>query len=1058
MKCSIGTPYTRTLLSVLTVLILSTTSGAAQMDNPRNAFPTSTILLEAFKNPPASYRSTPFWVWNDRMTPELVDEGLADLHRHGAGAVFIHPRPGLITPYLSEEWLSLCDHAVKSAKRLGMQVWLYDENSYPSGFAGGHVPANLPDAKRTGLKMTSATELPPSFPVEPLVVLAKDSAGFSDITPHLKTRTFGPGEYRIFTRIYDRPSPWHGGFTYVDLLRPEVTREFINVTMGAYERLLGEEFGRAIPGVFQDEAEIHPPSDPGAQVVTYTPALFDAFRTKWRYDLKTALPSLFEETGEWRTVRHDFFTTVLELFIKGWAKPYFEYCETHNLKLTGHYWEHEWPRPVMNPDNMACAAYAQMPGIDVLMNEFKMETHAQFGNARIVKEIRSVANQMGYERTLSETYGASGWDLSFADQKRIGDWEYALGVNFLNQHLNYVSIKGARKRDHPPSFSYHAPWWDHYNILADYFGRLSVALCAGEQINRILLLEPTTTAWMYSRPQWKNSPVDTIGTTFQNFVNTLESAQVEYDLGSEDILRNHGTVLQKHLVVGRRAYDLIILPPGMENLDDPTVVLLQTYLKNGGNVICYGNPPEYVDGRRSDRVLALSTEFSGTWTQCLDDETIAAVNRLSPPVMTFRDNRGTASSVPLVFHHRRVLDDCQILFVANTRTEQYEGEILAPGQSCDTWDLFTGSSAPYPCVAEKQQIRIRVSIPPSGSMLLCLRNTARTVSAVRSVHMTDIPSSGETIVKRLAPNVLTVDYCDLALNGKTERDLYFYQAQQKAFGRHGLERNPWDGAVQFKSTILEKDTFATESGFDATFHCVVAEGVDRKSLRAVVEQPELFRVTVNGKSVTTQKGAWWLDKDFGLFDIGKSVASGDNRITVASSPFTVHSELEPVYILGNFSLEPWERGFRVVPESALRLGAWNEQGLPFYANVVGYTRTFDLTGKQVKSGRFAVRLGKWNGTMATVSVNGRDAGVIAFPPYELDVTKALKPGKNSICINVSGSLKNTLGPHHNNPSLGRAWPSQFQQGATEGVAAGREYSTVGYGLFEDFTLLKYVSE
>ncbi|HSQ77128.1 MAG TPA: glycosyl hydrolase, partial [Bacteroidota bacterium] len=512
MKCSTGAPYTRAFLSVLTPLILSTTSGTAQMNTTANSFPTSTVLFEAFKKPPASYRTTPFWVWNDRMTPELVDEGLADLHRHGAGAVFIHPRPGLITPYLSEEWLSLCRHAVRSAGKIGMQVWLYDENSYPSGFAGGHVPANMPDAKRTGLKMTSATELPTSFPAGSVVVLAKDSVGFTDITSHLRTRTFGPGEYRIFTRIYDQPSPWHGGFTYVDLLRPEVTREFINVTMGAYERVLGEEFGRTIPGVFQDEAEIRPPNEPGAQVITYTPALFDAFSTMWGYDLKTSLPCLFEETGEWRTVRHDFFATVLDLFIKGWAKPYFEYCGTHNLTLTGHYWEHEWPRPVMNPDNMACAAYAQMPGIDVLMNEFNMDHHAQFGNARIVREIRSVANQMGYERTLSETYGASGWDLSFADQKRIGDWEYALGVNFLNQHLHYVSLKGARKRDHPPSFSYHEPWWDHYTILAEYFGRLGVALCAGEQINRILVLEPTTTAWMYNRPQWKNSPVDTIGT------------------------------------------------------------------------------------------------------------------------------------------------------------------------------------------------------------------------------------------------------------------------------------------------------------------------------------------------------------------------------------------------------------------------------------------------------------------------------------------------------------------------------------------------------------------
>ena len=81
--------------------------------------------------------------------------------------------------------------------------------------------------------------------------------------------------------------------------------------------------------------------------------------------------------------------------------------------------------------------------------------------------------------------------------KRIGDWLEVLGVNTLNQHVDYITIRGARKRDHPQSFSYHEPWWDAYHVSAEYLARLSAALTQGEQINRILVLEPTTTAWMY---------------------------------------------------------------------------------------------------------------------------------------------------------------------------------------------------------------------------------------------------------------------------------------------------------------------------------------------------------------------------------------------------------------------------------------------------------------------------------------------------------------------------------------------------------------------------------
>jgi hypothetical protein len=499
------------------------------------ALPSSAVadVFQKFQDPPAEYRSAPLWVWNDRITREQIDGQLSDFKAHGIGGVFIHPRPGLVTPYLSPEWLSLVRHAVDVGKKLGMKVWLYDENSYPSGFAGGHVPAQMPDAVRTGLRMTTAAELPKTFERRPLLILRKTASGFEEVAAKTGEPNPGPGAYYIFDLNRQAPNPWYGGFTYVDLMRRDVTEKFLDVTMNAYKSAIGDEFGGVVPGVFQDEAEISPAGGRDMVVVNYTPALFDRFQAQWGYDLRLRLPSLFDDIGDWQRVRHNYYATLLQLFIENWAKPYFDYCTANNLLFTGHYWEHEWPRPVVNPDSMAFGAYAHMPGIDILMNDFQLDNHAQFGNARAVKEIRSAANQTGRPRTMSETFGAGGWDMTFFDQKRIADWEYALGVNFLNQHLSYVTIKGARKRDHPLSFSYHEPWWNSYKILADYFGRLSVALSSGRQDNRILVIEPTTTAWMYYSARGETEKVKAIGKDFQDFINRLEAAQVEYDLGSE---------------------------------------------------------------------------------------------------------------------------------------------------------------------------------------------------------------------------------------------------------------------------------------------------------------------------------------------------------------------------------------------------------------------------------------------------------------------------------------------------------------------------------------------
>jgi hypothetical protein len=166
-----------TLCSLL--LIALCVSGARAQEQIRSSYQSA---LSTFRDPPAAYRSTPLWVWNDRITRLQIEEQLRDFKSHGIGGVFIHPRPGLITPYLSEEWLDLCKHAVSVGKELGMKIWIYDENSYPSGFAGGHVPAAMPDAVRSGLKMVHASALPSRFDQTPLVVLMKQGDAYVDIT------------------------------------------------------------------------------------------------------------------------------------------------------------------------------------------------------------------------------------------------------------------------------------------------------------------------------------------------------------------------------------------------------------------------------------------------------------------------------------------------------------------------------------------------------------------------------------------------------------------------------------------------------------------------------------------------------------------------------------------------------------------------------------------------------------------------------------------------------------------------------------------------------------
>lgn len=1010
-------------------------------------------VRNAFLDPPAEYRSAPLWVWNGRVTKEEIESQLADFQSKGIGGVFIHPRPGLITPYLSEEWLQLCRDAVAAGKSLGLKVWVYDENSYPSGFAGGHVPAEMPDSTGLGLRLSKMKRIPASFEETPVVILKKTDSGFEDITASPRgpgeASNLGEGSYYIFDIQKAKPSPWFGGFTYVDLMRRDVTEKFLGITLGAYKKSIGDEFGTTVPGSFQDEAHISPAG--GRDTMNYTPQIFEFFQKKWGYDLRPYLPSIFEEVGDWRTVRHNFYATTLDLFIENWARPYYEYCEANNLQLTGHYWEHEWPTPRLSPDNMAMAAFAQVPGIDCLMNQWATGPHAQFGNARAVKEVRSVANQLGRRRTLSETYGAGGWDLTFIDQKRIADWEFALGINFINQHLSYMTIMGARKRDHPQSFSYHEPWWSAYNIMGDYLGRLSVVTSMGEQLNRILIIEPTTTAWMYYSPSLPSEKLQAIGAGFTNFINRLEAAQVGYDLASEEILKNHGRAEEAKMVVGGRAYETVVLTAEIENLNGPTVNLLSRYLESGGRVVCLSGSVGFVDGQPSDRMVRLSEAHRSNWATMTPDGAIEELIETCAPDIRFS---GLDGDPDMFFHQRRVLPDAELVFLANIHPDRkISGRFTARGKSVEDWDPFTGDISPYPADSQEGNVVVAFEIPAGGSRLFCLRPKKGPHVQEPDARWAEHVPDGELSVRAESPNVLTIDYCDLKIGDKEAKDLYFYDAQRMAFQDHGFDRNPWDSAVQYKTSLLDLDRFAPESGFEAAYWFESDPGVDSSSLRLVVERPTLYQVYMNGRKVEPLPDQWWLDQAWGVFEIGNHCQPGRNTVSLKCSPFSIHAELEPVYILGDFGLVEGDKGFRLVPSTALNLGPWSQQGRPLYPSGVRYSKTYTLSTPDPEKERIIVRLGHWLGSVAEVRVDGNSAGFIVCAPFELDITESLKGGKNVVSVIVFGTLKNTLGPHHNSPALGTAWPGMFQKGAAGGIPPGSAYSVVGYGLFEDFKLL-----
>ncbi len=662
-----------------------------------------------FKSPSPEYTTAPFFVWNYKITKEEIDKYLTDFKNSGSSQVFVHPRPGLITEYLSDEWFDLYKYTIDKGKELGMLVWIYDENSYPSGFAGGHVPDQMPESynQGQGLVMKEFQTLPDTAE-KYFLCLKEENGAFTDITTSVAGEKGKTGKYLLFSRTYFRKGGWYGGFTYVDLLYPGVTEKFLEITMDSYEKHIGSEFGKTIPGVFTDEPEI---GSPGG--IRWTPDLFDVFLEKWGYDLKTNLPSLFQEVGDWKKVRHNYTQTLLQLFIDRWAKPYYNYCEAKGLKFTGHYWEHSWPGMQQGGDNMSMYAWFQVPGVDMLFNQYDdSSVRAQFGNIRAIKELASAANQTGRQRKMSETYGGGAWELTFTDMKRLGDWEYALGVNLMNQHLSHFTLAGARKYDYPPTFTYHEPWWNNYKYINDHYARLSMALSAGRQVNDILVLEPTTSAWLYDSYAKRNPQSGNIGQTFQNFVTGLEKSQVEYDLGSENMIKDMGSVKGGKLIIGQCSYSTVVFPPLMENIDLATFKLIRKFIAGGGKLVAF-SIPALCDGSENESMSDYFKKFSGK-IQKVESLTADVISKhFSNPDISFSGVTGKD-----LYHNRRVLADGQVLFITNSSlTDELSGSLNINGADAIVLNTFTGLTNGYPHNQTDKTINLSFELPPAGSML-----------------------------------------------------------------------------------------------------------------------------------------------------------------------------------------------------------------------------------------------------------------------------------------------------------------------------------------------------
>jgi hypothetical protein len=973
-------------------------------------------LSQDFASPPARYRPAPQWSWNSELTEARITEQLEQFAAQGCGGLFTHARPGCITGYMSERWLAAWGHALREAERLGLDFHIYDEFMCPAGHAGGLVIAERPHLAQQVLTLTAWTGVGRRPPGEVLAYVRIDpDTGAARQIPEAAAREASPSRpVWALSLATAAPRPGYGGFPAPDLTRRETAEAFITTTHARYAAQYGDHFGTddaaSVRFMFSDEPHLLG----GREGLPLSRYVLRAFYDDHGYDLEDRLDALcFTQEGS-AAVRYDYAWTLNRLFLENFMRPLAAWCEAHALLFTGHVMEHAWPIPRTHPDAMAALRWMHAPGNDLLGFQFRPTAPDDNGLYLLnLKELSSVVNQLERRWSLVETCGGAGYGASFAFFKPLEDYVLAFGVNVIDPHLSHTSLAGARKYDWPQTLSDHSPWWAHYRPHADHVARVNAALSQGREHNRVLVLHPTTSAWLHYPASVFGADADADPLTRLrecqiDLLWRLYGEQIDYDLGDPFIMAEFGRVEGDALCVGARCYTAVVLPSAMETWTAFTQELVATYLEGGGRVLALRAPPARVDGRRSEAPAELAARFPARWRRFDGvSELLATLRERVPPRLSAPDGRPLPAA--LVWRRADLGAAGALYFFCNPWTVPLRAEVRLDGRGLWALDTATGEIVPASARQEDGGLIATLGLPPQGHALwLCTPEP----SPAPAPPPRATPCLLELVdIERRAPNLLMLDYCDLMVGDRTLTDVNTVQADTANWRWQGFARNPWRQARQFKRTVIDRPV-GPESGFAVRYRFTVAEDLpaaSRASLCLGVERPWLYDVRLNDVVLATSDAPRWFDEHARAVPIGAHVRAGENVLTLTARPFDVLCEIMPVYLLGDFALAPAARGFRVVAPRPLTLGDWTEQGLPFYPDAVRYT--FDLM-LPAAGDALRVHLGAWEGAVTAVALDGVEGGAIMHPPFTLVVPGPMAAGRHTLVLDVIGSMGNMMGPHH----------------------------------------------
>ncbi len=516
------------------------------------------------------------------------------------------------------QW-NLLREGVSRARARGLAVWIYDEDGYPSGAAGGLVLEGHPELEALGLACRTLSARgpgpcvfdPPDCPWRPVAVIAWN--GQQAITVSAVAEPGGAlrielpaGEWTV--QHFFEKSAYEGTHAelnvyacrrYINVLDRRAVRRFIELTHEAYARELGPGLAGAL-AFFTDEPSLMSayvwPLPPGAQgktriqdplrspdrtpMIAWSRDFPPEFRRRAGYDIMDRLPDLFSDRGpDSRRVREDYRAVAAELFADAYFGTIGDWCQGHGAASTGHVLVEEnllWHAAFLG-DLFTVVRRMSWPGIDMLDSD-PVSIVATEG-FMVARQVSSAAHLAGRPEVICE---ASDWLMRMAG--RAATPEQMRGTANLLFLLGVTTIA-----------SYYDPAMPSYAAYTQHVARLRAVVTAGRHDARVAVLYPLRSVQGRYLPQ--SSPplpasqpaeVQAIAAGWTGACRILLEHQVDFDCIDERALAE-GRIAEGALGTGQESYAVVVVPP-TDRLGKAALDALRRLAEAAGSVIIIADP------------------------------------------------------------------------------------------------------------------------------------------------------------------------------------------------------------------------------------------------------------------------------------------------------------------------------------------------------------------------------------------------------------------------------------------------------------------------------------